>query len=194
MPETTNLAVESTLETLVATSQDGSRDAFGELYDLLYDRVYAYVFRRVYDRTASQDIVANIFYCMMTHLDKFRWQGDARLYAWVFRISMNEIATYFRKGKNYTTVEDWLSFSETIANDDEPILDRMVYDDEITELTAAVKRLPEKLRSVVELYYFANLSHKEIALTLGIRQEAARVRQHRAIEILRAKMRKDNEI
>lgn len=167
-------------DVLHAVAIDSSR--FGELYDLLYDRVYAYVYRRTYDVSASQDIVANTFYHIMTHLSTFRWQGSAQFYAWVFRIAINEITTYYRRGKKYQVVEDWL---EIEAADEASLLDDMINEDESRELHRRVAELPPKLREAVELYYFAGLPHEAIAASLRISESAARVRLHRAVEQLR---------
>ena len=124
----------------------------------------------------------------MTHIGDFKWQDPARFYAWIFRIAMHEIATYYRKGSKYALVEDWLEVADNIRHDAPSQLETMVMSERDRHLHEAVNSLPEKFRQVVELYYFADLSHAEIARTLGIREGATRVRLHRALESLQAKM------
>lgn len=175
------------LEQFVRDAQAGDTAAFGAIYDALYDRLYGYALKRTYDASASQDIVANSFYRILTHLPSFTWRDTARFYAWVFRIVMNEIATYYRKDGKYVLCEDWLEIADA-PGDDESQLETMVRTERYEALYAAMATLPEKQQRIVELYYFGNLSHGEIAATLGIREGAARVRLHRAVSMLQTKL------
>ncbi len=177
MPQQLQQIGENELQAIVA---DPSR--FGELYDVLYERVYAYIYRRVFDVQSAQDITANSFYIIMVQQPNFRWQGVAQCYAWVFRIAMNEINQFYRRGKKYQLVEDWLKID--IAEDN-MISEDIEREDDARTLHMRVERLPRKLRDVVELYYFAGLAHSEIAASLHIGENAARTRLNRAIEKLR---------
>ena len=163
---------------------------FDELYDLLYDRVYAYVYRRTYDIQASRDIVANTVFKQIKQQAKFRWQGAPQFYAWIFRVAMNEVSLYYRRGKKYQLVEDWLDVE---VSDEPSTTDRMISEEQSRAIHRAVEDLPDKLSRVVELYYFAELSHGEIAVALGITETASRVRLHRAIQELQTIITKENE-
>jgi RNA polymerase sigma factor (sigma-70 family) len=55
-------------------------------------------------------------------------------------------------------------------------------------LTAAIAALPADAREVVMLRFFEDLSFPEIARRLGVRAEAARMRLHRAIALLRSRL------
>lgn len=55
-------------------------------------------------------------------------------------------------------------------------------------LTAAIAALPADAREAVMLRFFEDLSFPEIAQRLGIREEAARMRLHRAIALLRSRL------
>ena len=174
------------LQDIVERSGHGDTEAFGRLYDALYDKLYAYAYKRTFDETASQDIVANSFYHIMTHIASFKWQDASRFYAWVFRITMNELSTYYRKDKKYILQEDWLDVGN--ESDDQSQYEKLIRSEQSEQLHQAIGNLPKKLQQVVELYYFAGLSHADIALTLGIKEGAARVRLHRAVEMLHVNM------
>ncbi|HEX4662605.1 MAG TPA: RNA polymerase sigma factor [Candidatus Saccharimonadales bacterium] len=173
-----------TLQQLVAAAQAGESEAFGELYDLLYDRVYMYTFRRSYNSSAAQDITANTFYQMLTHLTKFRWHDEARFYGWVFRIAMHELSRYYREDNRYQTYEDWLSVADTIIDEHDSQHQTAEQAEQVIALRRSIADLPVKQREVVELYYFAGATHEVIAKTLRIRPGTARVRLHRALEAL----------
>lgn len=177
------------LQLLVVASGDGDSEAFGELYDLLYDRVYSYAYRRVFDHAVAEDITATVFYNVMTHIGRFKWKHAGGFYAWVFRITAHEITRYHSQQSRYVVPEDWLSFSDTI-HDERPAQDDMSQSNERSKaLHAAVQKLPAKLKEVVELYYFANLSHALVAEALRISEGTARVRLHRGLAQLQDTMK-----
>lgn len=173
-----------TLRDLVIRSQAGDREAFGDLYDLLYDRIYMYTYRRSYNQSAAEDITANTFYQIMTHLHSFAWRDEARFYAWIFRIAMHELSRYFRNENRYQTYEDWLKVADNIIDEHDNQHQAIEKAEQKSALQKAIAELPAKQREVVELYYFAGASHEVIARTLHIRPGAARVRLHRALEAL----------
>ena len=60
-----------------------------------------------------------------------------------------------------------------------------------SQLYAALSKLPEKLKTVVSLRYFSNLSCADIAQVLGITVTAVTTRLSRAIKTLAAEMNKE---
>jgi RNA polymerase sigma-70 factor (ECF subfamily) len=186
----TNLAP-GRLKLLVEGSAVGDTELFGELYDSLYDRVLMYVYKRTYDMALSQDIVSNVFYCIMTHIEKFRWRDESGWYAWVFQIARNEIASYGRKVQKVTQVDDWSDHDQLSSDTRQGVFESVEQSDRYEHLKAHVNTLKPKYRELVELYYFADLSHEVIAKTLGISPGSARVRLHRAVEILTQAMKGD---
>lgn len=184
-----NTLTSTELKKLVDASKSGDSDAFGELYDSLYGRVYAYAYRRVFDRQTAEDITAVVFYRIMRTIRTFNWRHEGGYYAWMFRITSHEIARYFRLEGRYTLPEDWLSVTEMVS-DERPSQDEVVAQDErCSALQRSLKKLPSKLREVVELYYFARLPHAVIAEALNISEGTTRVRLHRGLEKLQEIMR-----
>lgn len=95
------------------------------------------------------------------------------------RILINVCKKELKRGKRETSVE-------TI-----PEQAREQYD--ALPLKEAVRRLPEELRSVVVLRYYAGLTVAETAQRLGIPQGTAATRQRRALELLRLELKEDLE-
>ncbi|MVB10680.1 RNA polymerase sigma factor SigV [Caprobacter fermentans] len=98
---------------------------------------------------------------------------------WMTRILINVCKKELKRGKRETSVE-------TI-----PEQAREQYD--ALPLKEAVRRLPEELRSVVVLRYYAGLTVAETAQRLGIPQGTAATRQRRALELLRLELKEDLE-
>ena len=63
----------------------------------------------------------------------------------------------------------------------------MIADDELRRLYAAMRKLTERQREVIELYYFKEMTQQEIADELGITQVAVTQCMSRAIKTLKKK-------
>ena len=65
----------------------------------------------------------------------------------------------------------------------------MTYElDEPDQTLAAVLSLPGKLKDVIHLFYYEDMTCEEIAKTLKISNQAVRVRLHRGREALKIKL------
>ena len=85
----------------------------------------------------------------------------------------------------FDTNEHKDAFMASISVEDE-------YDSaDYSQLYAALSKLPEKLKTVVSLRYFSNLSCADIAQVLGITVTAVTTRLSRAIKTLAAEMNKE---
>ena len=70
---------------------------------------------------------------------------------------------------------------------------RLVFANSDENLKEAVRRLPEELRAVVVLRFFAGYTQAETARALGIPQGTAATRQRRALELLRLELGEEGD-
>ena len=91
--------------------------------------------------------------------------------SWLTRILINGCKKELRRRQRFASLSE---LSEAAAED----LDRL-------PLQEAIQRLPEELRSVIVLRFFAGLTQAETAQTLQIPQGTVATRQRRALELLR---------
>ena len=149
---------------------------FAELYERHFDRVYAYVTRRVADRSAAEDVTAEVFHHALKHLGNFEWRGTPFV-AWLYRIAANALADRFsRAGRDPLPLED---YQEPAVIDD---IERRAV------LAQAVAALPPDQRRVVEARYLNDRSIREIAEEMGRSEGAVKQLQQRALEKLREHM------
>ncbi|MBQ8852099.1 MAG: sigma-70 family RNA polymerase sigma factor [Oscillibacter sp.] len=94
---------------------------------------------------------------------------------WLTRILINECKKELRRRHRFAPVEEVPETAALEALDHLPLKD-------------AIQRLPEDLRAVIVLRYFAGLSQAETAEILGIPQGTAATRQRRALELLRLEL------
>lgn len=157
---------------------------FEELYRSSRDDVYAYVITLVSDRGAAEDVTAAAFERAYRKRSRFdRRRGQPR--TWLFAIARNAALDELRKRKPNATLND-AALEQGLADGGSPSADSL--DESVTgriEMRRALMALPGPDREAIALRYFADLSLKELADTLGISESNAGTRVHRAVEKLR---------
>ncbi len=150
---------------------------FAELYDRYVDRIYAFVSRRTHDRTAAEDITADVFEHALAHLDRFEWRG-VPFSAWLFRIAANAIADRWRRDAR--DANDVRTDVPDASECDD--LERRVM------LFQLVDRLPTVQRQVIQMRFVEEKSLREVAAALARSEGAVKQLQLRALERLRKGM------
>ncbi|MBO4288732.1 MAG: RNA polymerase sigma factor, partial [Lachnospiraceae bacterium] len=177
-----NMESEKDLAALVAKAREGDNAATADLYELTYDKVYVTVKSMIKDEDTVFDIVQDSYMKAFAHLDSF--QGGEKFTAWMKTIAAN-------------TARDWLKkqrpmlFSELNAGEDmdEPAearfvdernenLPEWVIEQEETKrlLREILETLPEDQRAAIGMFYYEELSVKDIAAAMGCTESAVKSR------------------
>jgi RNA polymerase sigma factor (sigma-70 family) len=158
------------MEEDVRNAQKGDREAFVHLVKNIELNLYG-VARSIVKRDedcadAIQEAILKAF--MGLHALK----EPTYFKTWMFRILINECNKILHRQKSVTTVEEL------------PVKSSSVSDYEKVDLREAVDRLEETLRIVVTLYYFEDMSLKQIADMLDTSEGAIKTRLYRARQTL----------
>ena len=144
---------------LVALRRDET--AFDELYGRYSRAVYTLVVRLIADRAGSEDVVQQAFINVWRAATGYRRErGPAK--SWLYTIARNAAfdALRLRAAAGQWQVPD--------LPDEGPGPDqRASAAEEAFHVHAAVDRLPDHEREVIELAYFHGLSQSEVAARLG---------------------------
>jgi RNA polymerase sigma-70 factor (ECF subfamily) len=157
-------------------------EALEIFFETYFDRAYGYVCRLLRDPEEAQDVTQVAF--MKIHravhtLDPSRDPGS-----WVFAVVSNTVRDYWRsrrykQSRRETSVDNAVLSSTVTAEDEQSARDTAQI------LSRALEELSEKLRAVVLLRDYEDLSYAEVAQVLGIAEAAARKRHSRALSELR---------
>ena len=158
--------------------------AFRVLYDRHVVRVHAFLLRRTGDSTAAFELTAETFSRAWLGRDRFTDQGGGAA-PWLFGIARNVIAASVRdhQVRQQARRRLGLDAAANVAAPDDHWLDGL--DDALRE---AVDDLPETQREAVEMRVLNDAGYPDIAATLDITEGAARVRVHRGLSALRARL------
>ncbi len=178
------------LRATIEQAQEGDSQAMSSLYDEYYDRIARYGLRRVLDQHVAEDVTANVFIKVLQNLPRFRWRHQYSFNGWIYRIASNEVNQYFRKQARYelTPPSDMDAVYERVGEHSHSgqLLERQLDQHrDFVILHNGIRKLKPRHQDVIHLFYFEELSHREIAEALGMREGSVRVTLHRATTALR---------
>lgn len=156
---------------LVERARRGDRDAFGELFRLHHASLYRLARAHVGD--AAEDVVAETFLRAWRGLERYRPMG-VPFVAWLYGIARHVVGDELRRRGRLRVVE---------AVPDRPS-EPGGEEDRVT-LAAALRRLPDRQRQVLELKFLLGLSNEEVGRAMGKGPGAVNAMQWRALEALR---------
>ena len=134
---------------------EGSEFSFNALYNLWASRLYHFAFSYLKSDSAAKDVVQETFVKAYRSLNRFR--GESCEKTWLIRIAINVCRDIQRTA--------WFRNLGRMVNlDDVKIPQEMKVKSEVVD---QIMRMPKKLREVVLLYYYEDMSQSEIAEVLG---------------------------
>lgn len=143
----------------------------GQYQDMVY-RVALHQFGVLQD---AEDAVQEVFLRLYTEEKLF--ESGEHLRRWLIRVTVNHCRDVLKSPWRKRRVS-----LDTLP--DQPVFDAP----EQGELYQAVMALPEKYRVTLYLFYYEELSTKEIAELLGLRQTAVTTRLSRGRELLKKRL------
>ena len=149
------------------------------LYDRCAPMLMGIASRYIPDHSDAQDVLQASFISIFKKLDKFEYRGPGSLIGWMKRIAANTSINWLRQNKRLR----FASLSEDLIDESgtEETPFRSVSQDDVFN---AIRALPDGYRTVLNLYVFEDLSHKEIAALLGISEGTSASQLHRAKALL----------
>lgn len=146
---------------LVSSAQEGDRQAFGELVSLYRQGVINVVYRICGDEALAEDIAQEAFIRAWQKLPSYQPRASFR--SWVYRIATNAVLDELRRQKETINVDGL-----QVADPAQSIEERLIHQQEVERVQAAILALPEASRAVLVLREFEGLSYQEIADALDI--------------------------
>lgn len=151
---------------------------FEKLVNQYASRVSNIIYQMLGSPNEVDDLAQEVFIKVYQHLKYFR--KESKVFTWIYRITVNTVWDYLRKQKYRKTVP--LEGIEPTHTDTNGELKEL--------LSAEIKRLPIKYRTILILKDIEGLSYKEISNILRCRIGTVESRLFRAREALRERLEK----
>ena len=159
----------------------GDEGSFRVLVERYQDRVYAMAYRFSGCSHEANDLAQDIFIQIYEHIRDF--QGRSSLGSWIYRLALNRCVSYRRAQKRRAVLgRDGPVFG--VAGEKTPE-EQLYLAEETRHLHRTLRRLPERYMTVIEFYYFQELSYQQISDLTGIAVRTVETRLYRARQRLK---------
>ncbi len=154
-------------------AQAGNSAAFAALFDQYQRPIVNYLYRMVNDREIAEDLAQDTFlkaYRAIGGID-----GELNFRAWIYRIATNTAMSYFRRKR----LLQWIPFGPSTPDRGKDLrLAERIGESELID--QALTKIGPSHSSILLLRHHQGLSIDEIAESLQIKSNAAKVRLFRA--------------
>lgn len=165
-------------EELIRRCKKNDRLAQKELFDRFSNKMMAVCMRYCKNQEDAKDILQDGFFKVLTKIKSFK--GNSRLDTWMTRIFINQALNSFRHGRKKFYHEEIKADYEGDTEEEEALPER-----DPKAVLAALQRLPDIYRVVINMYAIDGLSHKDISQALGITEGSSKSRLSRARKLLK---------
>ncbi len=147
---------------LIEACQAWELDNFSYFYEKYFESVYKFIFLKTFDKEIAEDITSDVFMKALKKIGTYKQQEDATFKSWIFRIAYNTIVDHYRTRKE----EPWL---EEVAErwyfvDIAESIDKK---DNAKKVLAFLDTLEPKVKKIIVMRFWDELSFKEIAEITG---------------------------
>lgn len=154
-------------------------------YEAYGGALYSYIRFHVASPDLAEDLTAEVFLRALKGFGRFNPEvGSPR--AWLFRIAQNALRDHQRQASRRQMVP--IATMRDLQCDAPSPEERILWEEEVATLLAAMEELSPKDREVIGLCYGSDLSMTEAGEILGLSAAATRTRLWRALGRLRRVM------
>ena len=172
-------------ESVIEACKLGDREAFRQLFEKYKDRVFSislYFFGG--DEATAADVTQQVFLKLFTRISQFN--GEAEFTTWLYRLTTNACVDEQRKRRRFLQFGEGVEVREPREKrTQEDSLARVEIAESVKRAVAALK---PKLRVVMLLKYFEEMSYEEIAAVLNLSKGTVASRLNRGHKILARKL------
>jgi len=148
----------------------GDKISQSELYRCYQKLAYNTIQSIIKNDMDSEDILQNGFLKLYKCIDQYNGKGNFE--GWVYRIFKNLSIDFLRKKKYSVEFCDNIDF---VIDEDKDFRE-----EKFNDIEFVLESLPKSYKTVMTMYYYENLQHKEIAKILKINEGTSKSHLHRA--------------
>lgn len=175
------------LTSLVVAAQKGDGDATNELFNAFYNDLYYFALKTVKDDDLALDITQEAFVEIINTLGNL--QEPAAFVTWAKQITYHQCTRYFKKKKDILVDED--EEGHTIFDDLQEENSEFIPHEALDKsdfkktILSILDELSEEQRSATMMFYFDEMSVKEIAEIQGVSEGTIKSRLNYARKAIR---------
>lgn len=174
---------------LILKIQSGDMNAFAELFEIYKNEAYKYSYLITGKEDLSEDIVQEAFVQCYTNIKNLK--NIEQFKSWFFKILTRLAWKYSNKEKKAVPVDD--IFEKADSNKLDEYVNEYIRKEQSDMLHSEIEKLDVKQKTVIILYYFNELTIKEIAHVMGCFEGTVKSRLHSARRKLKKNLMRSDE-
>lgn len=151
-------------EQLMVLIQAHNHEAFSELVTRHTDRFYALAYRTLFNQTDAEDMVQEAFLKLWHNPTLWQHKHGSKFTTWFYRLVVNACYDLNKKKSSQETSLSDQTYDVAIEENE--------FVAQLSELEAALRELPERQRTALNLCFFEGLSNKDAASIMDINLKA----------------------
>ena len=173
------------------------KHAFTQLYEETYDELLKYIVTHCSNLEDANEILQDTYLDFYRALSKDKTILDAKCY--LFAIAKNKVKKHYTLFYRFKTISLFTSIKDTnneiqdLIADDTDLEEQIMINLEIEEVWAHLKQKKQIIQKVFMLYYYFEMTHKEIAEALSISESSVKNYLYRTLKELRKEMNQDDQ-
>lgn len=169
---------QTTDQFLIEKTLDGDTHAFGQLVDRYKDYIFTISLRILKNREEAEEVTQDTFLKAYNSLANFR--GEAKLGTWLYKIAYRKSLDSLRKHKNIPYMDYDVLIADTEMHTVENALESLMTEERKAILKKSIAKLGEEEAAIISLYYFDELSVKEICSITDLSEQNVKVKLYRS--------------
>jgi RNA polymerase sigma factor (sigma-70 family) len=156
----------------------GDVNAFTHLVDAYKNMVFSLAFKMTKNREEAEEVSQDTFIKAFRNLSKFK--GESKFSTWLYRIAYHACLDAIKKSKNHNSSLEIneITFNQIKAVDH--ILEGIERKERAKIMNECLLKLPEEERAIIWMFYYDELSLKEIMKVTALSEANLKVKLHRA--------------
>ena len=147
------------------------------IYTEYSGKVMGYIRARIRSSAEAEDLHSEVFEKILKKVGEFD-PSKASLNTWIFTITRNTVIDHFRRTKPSEELDENLSDNVELDED-------LLNTETLSELAAALRKLPQQMMDIIVLRYYDGKPLTEIAEMMNLSYGAVKLRHQNAVLMLR---------
>ncbi|MFT8319982.1 MAG: sigma-70 family RNA polymerase sigma factor [Bacillus sp. (in: firmicutes)] len=164
------------------------KDNIDAIYNSYFQDVYYFLLSLCHNHHTAEDLVQETFFRAHLFLESYRGEN---VKTWLFTVAYNAFIDHYRKHKK--TVIQEQDFFTGYVDKKKSVVEEILVREEVEEIIASLKDLPEKHKIAVLLSDFHGLTTSEAAKVMNVKQSYFKVLLFRGRQAIRQRRESQHE-
>lgn len=145
-----------------------------------HERILRYIRSKTPSLQEAEDICSAVFLKVQSNLCRYD-PAKASFSTWIYAIARNAVIDHYRRFRRTEPLGEEMAAAEDVS-------DRLLRNEMLEELAAALESLPRQECDLVILHYYSGIDFKEIALRMGVSYSKIKRLHAKALQTLKQHM------